>query len=89
MIIWFEEKHGNRFVEGTDQETILAHVLKERIADTYGAMFGGEDDGVSVWYDKETELARKYLERGMATRFMQSRIDYEYEGWEVITVEKV
>jgi hypothetical protein len=89
MIMCFKEKHGKRFVQGSDQESILAYVLQDRLSDTYGAMFGGGDDDVSVWYDEDTEVARKMLGEGKATRFMQSRIAHEYEGWEVIQVEVV
>lgn len=88
MIICFEEKHGNRFVQGPDRETILAHVLRDRIADTYGAMFGGEDDGVSVWYDKDTQRAKKFLDEGKASQYMTWRRQHEYEDWYEVHVEE-
>lgn len=89
MIICFEEKHGHRYVQGPDLETILAHVLQDRIADTYGSMFGGEDDGVSVWYDDDTEKAQRYLDAGRATQYMTWRRQHEYEDWHEIRVEEI
>jgi hypothetical protein len=89
MIICFKEKHDKRFVEGPDRNAILAHVLRERIADTYGLMFDGEDDGVSVWYAEDTEKAKKYLDEGKATQYMSFRRSCEYEDWYEIAVEKI
>lgn len=89
MIICFEEKHDRRFVEGPDRDTILSHVLRQRIADTYGAMFGGEDDGVSIWYGEDTEKAKKYLDAGKAAQYMTWRRSYEYEDWHEVRIEKV
>lgn len=74
MIICFEEKHGNRYVEGPDRASILAYVLSDRISDTYGAMFGAGGDDTSVWYDDETEKARQYLGAGKAEQVEQRRI---------------
>ena len=56
MIVCFKEKHEDRYVQGPDLEAICAHVLRDRIADTYGAMYGDFDsaDTVSVWYDEDT-----------------------------------
>ena len=89
MIICFKEKHDDRFVEGPDLDTILAHILRERISDTYGAMFGGEDDGVSVWYDDDTTRAQRFLKTGRAAEYMRFRRRHEYEDWYEVRVEKV
>ena len=84
MIICFKEKYGNRFVEGDSLESICSYVLKERIEDTF-------DDGLSVWYDDQTPQAKLALEHGKAFAFMRSRSDnlYKYEGFYIITTEKI
>lgn len=89
MIICFEEKHGNRYVEGPDRASILAYVLSDRISDTYGAMFGAGGDDTSVWYDDETERARQYLGAGKAEQYMTWRRAHEYEDWHELQVEKI
>ena len=60
MIVCFKEKHEDRYVQGPDLEAICAYVLRDRIADTYGAMYGDFDsaDTVSVWYAEDTPLAQ-------------------------------
>lgn len=84
IYVKFREKHEDRIVSGDDIETIMYHILKERIEDTY-------DDGSSIWYDEETEKAKQALEEGRtsAYRFMANRRRYEYEDWDQIGVEYV
>lgn len=89
MIICFKEKHGDRFVEGPDLDTVLAYVLSDRLSDTYGAMFGEGGDDTSVWYDDDTDRARRFLGMGRAAEYMGFRRRHEYEDWYEVRVEKV
>lgn len=92
MIVCFKEKHEDRYVQGPDLEAICAHVLRDRIADTYGAMYGDFDsaDTVSVWYDEDTPLAQEMLDKGRASHYMQQRSrHHEYEGFFVVQVEEI
>ena len=89
MIICFKEKDGDYFVEGETSSEILSHVLKTRIEDDYGSMFGGEPDGVSVWYDDDTVNAQKALDTGRAALYMESRRYNEYEDYHVVLTKKV
>ena len=89
MIICFKEKYGDRYVQGPDTEAICAHVLRDRIADTYGENFGN-DDTTSIWYEEDTGLAQEMLDKGRATYYMQQRSrHHEYEGFFVVHVEEV
>jgi hypothetical protein len=76
MIICFHEKHDNRYVEGGSRMAILAHVLKQRIAEGY-------------WYDEDQEQAQFALDTDRAERWMTERRRCEYEDWSVISVEKI
>ena len=82
IYIEFNEKYGNRIIGGTDIEKIMAKVLQERIDDTWG-------DGQSVWYCEDTDKAKEAIAKGRAYHFMCDRRDYEYEGWDRVTVEVV
>ena len=91
MIVCFKEKYGDRFIEGENLQAILAHVLKERIEDTYGAMFGKgtENSDMSIWYEEDTEKAKKLLDEGKAVAYMSSRRGHEYEDWFEVRVETI
>lgn len=77
MLIKFKEKWDDRFVQSDIRESIFAHVLQDRINDGF-------------WFDEqETALAKQAILDKKAELFMQSRRDYEYEGYEQVSVENV
>lgn len=75
MIVCFEEKYGNYYVEGESCEQIMQFVLKQRLREG--------------WYTEEEAVkAEKALATNKATDFMAWHQNCEYESWDVISVTK-
>jgi hypothetical protein len=77
VLVVFHEKHGDRYVQGDDVESVMWAVCSERVRDDY-------------WYDeKSTHTANIGLGFGQAAAFMQARKGYEYEDYTIPFVEIV
>lgn len=75
MIVCFEEKYGDYYVEGESIEQIMQFVLKQRLREG--------------WYlEEEVDRAEKALASNNATDFMTWHQDGQYEYWDVISVTK-
>lgn len=73
MIVCFEEKYGNYYVEGESIEQIMQFVLRHRLCEGW-------------YFGEEVDRAEKALASNNATDFMSWRRDGQYEYWDVISV---
>ena len=75
-ILVFHEKYGDVYYDASTaqkRENAFVFVINQRITDG--------------WYDaSDEELAKKFLDKGAAEKFLMIRQDFEYEGFEVVDV---
>jgi len=85
VLVCFNEKDEDRYIQGNTLDEVLEQVLTERINGTYASVFGDEDER-SIWYGDETETAKLALQNGHASQFMTERKKFDYENWFVVDI---